>query len=86
MKIKQIINPDNNMWRSADPPQRDNQRIKATNSTFVQAPKAPSCNKFDHSALSTQNKHLAKQPKHITPTGQHPQKCRNYQFLAIPKC
>lgn len=22
MKIKQIINPDNNMWRSADPPQR----------------------------------------------------------------
>ena len=22
MKIKQITNPDNNMWRSADPPQR----------------------------------------------------------------
>ena len=62
------------------------QRIKATNSTFVQAAKASSCNKFDCSALSTQNKHLAKQQKHITPTGQHPQKCRNRQFSAIPKC
>ena len=51
----------------------NNQCIKATDSIFVHTSKAPSCNKSATSALSTQNKHLARQQKHISATEQNPQ-------------